>query len=276
MEERSRLGEGATSAIASSSSALSVSVIVPTLNEESGLPQVLAALSRLEPPAREVIVADAASTDNTVNVARAANASVICSRPGRAWQMNAGAMIAKGEVLLFLHADTLLPPGALKAVLRVLEDPAVLGGCFQLRFDGEEKSFTLRVWGLCTRLWVLRTPRLVYGDRAIFVRTSVFKSLGMYKEWPLLEDVDFAMRLAGSGGPRSFAFIPLDVITSSRRLLEVGPLRQQLLNIFIMICWYVGFSPERLRRFYRYKAVDFVPGGGRLWAARDAIMQKIR
>ncbi|CAK0801239.1 unnamed protein product [Prorocentrum cordatum] len=165
--------------------------------------------------------------------------------------MNAGAAECSGEVLLFLHADTELPPGALEAVERALANPAVLGGCFTLRFDAQEGSAALRLWSWCTRCWLLRTPRLVFGDRAIFVRRSVFEELGGYSDWPILEDLDFAMRLAAKG-PGAFAFLPAAVTTSARRLLEVGPVAQQLLNTSIVILWYCGLSPETLKGLYRY------------------------
>merc|ERR1712032_818945 len=154
--------------------------------------------------------------------------------------------------LLFLHADTVLPHGALEAVEHALSDPLVLGGCFTLRFDTQEASCVLRLWSYCTRCWFLRTPRLVFGDRAIFVRRSVFKEMGGYNNWLILEDLDFAMRLAAKG-KRAFAFLPIAVTTSARRLMEIGPIKQQLLNTSIIILWYCGFSPETLKALYRYR-----------------------
>jgi len=167
--------------------------------------------------------------------------------------MNAGAAAAEGDVLLFLHADTTLLPGSLAGVRQELSEPGSHGGCFQLRFDAEDQSLALRVWGACTRMWLFRTPRLVFGDRAIFVKRSTFKELEGFREWPLLEDLDFAMRLGRHGGPCGFRFLPLDVITSARRLLEVGPLRQQVINSLIVVLWYLGVSPATLRQWYSYK-----------------------
>merc|ERR1712203_326141 len=110
-----------------------------------------------------------------------------------------------------------------------------------------------------TRCWLLRTPRLVFGDRGIFVRRSAFQALGGYRDWPLLEDVDLAMRLAALGGARAFAFLPLAVTTSARRLMTKGPVRQQLLNSAIICCWYCGASPETLKAWYRYTAAPTQP-----------------
>lgn len=215
--------------------------------------KTLEAAARQQPPPREMLLADGGSVDRTAELAKEAKARVVPASRGRGLQLNAGAAAATGSVFLFLHADTELPPGALAAVEAALVDPKVLGGCFQLRFDGEEKDWVLRLWGWCTRRGVFQTSRLVFGDRGIFVRRAAFQALGGYTEWPILEDVDFAMRLRQLGGWRSFAYLQLDVVTSARRLLETGPLRQQLLNSFILFCWYLGFSPEALRSLYRYR-----------------------
>jgi len=228
-----------------------ISVVVPALNEESNLPWTL---ETIVGASVEIIVVDGGSQDATAIIARKGGARVVDAPRGRAIQMNAGAREALGDILLFLHADSLLPPGAIDAACKAMEDPQVLGGCFQLRFDAEGESLALYLYGLCTRLWLFRTPRLVYGDRGIFVRKSTFEALGGYSEVPLLEDLDFAFRLSRFGGRRCFAFVPSSIVTSARRLLEVGPLRQQLLNIGVTFLWYVGVSPKTLRTWYDYNA----------------------
>eukprot|EP00933_Yihiella_yeosuensis_P025925 TRINITY_DN20114_c2_g1_i1.p1 TRINITY_DN20114_c2_g1~~TRINITY_DN20114_c2_g1_i1.p1 ORF type:complete len:270 (-),score=38.93 TRINITY_DN20114_c2_g1_i1:45-854(-) len=233
-----------------------VSIIIPALNEEEALPRTISSCTQQSPSPKDIVVADAGSQDKTQEVARKAGAHVISSGRGRALQMNAGAQNSTGEVLLFLHADTQLPKDALEMMHRTLADSNVLGGCFQLSFDAQSQSRGLQLWSWCTRTWLLRTPRLVFGDRAIFVRRSVFLELGGYREWPLLEDVDFAMRLASHGkdpGSKAFAFLPLAVTTSARRLLEVGPWKQQLINTCIIIAWYLGFTPEALKAWYKYR-----------------------
>lgn len=233
-----------------------VAVIIPALNEELGIPGVLAELFKQQPPPYEVIVVDGGSVDKTAKVAAAAGARVVESGRGRAVQMNAGAAAAteaEAEILLFLHADTMMEPGALAAVQKALHDPSAVGGCFQLRFDAERQSFVLWLWGWATRSWLFRTPRLVFGDRALFVRRSIFESMGGFVVWPLLEDCDFALRLWKIGGTRGFKFLPMDVVTSARRLLEVGPLWQQLRNTLILSLWYMGISPFTLKSMYMYK-----------------------
>eukprot|EP00929_Paragymnodinium_shiwhaense_P000498 TRINITY_DN100735_c0_g1_i1.p1 TRINITY_DN100735_c0_g1~~TRINITY_DN100735_c0_g1_i1.p1 ORF type:complete len:256 (-),score=32.64 TRINITY_DN100735_c0_g1_i1:236-1003(-) len=242
-----------------------VSVIIPVLNEEAVLSRTLASVQG----ALETIVVDGGSVDQSVKIAEAAGAKVLQSGRGRALQMNLGARAAEGEVLLFLHADTLLPPGAIAEIESTLESQTTYGGCFQLRFDTEHCSKALWFWGWCTRCPWLKVPGLVFGDRAIFVRRSTFEKLGGYKEWKLLEDVDFATRLARAGSEKppgcfaccplgkrqtALAFVDMDVITAGRRLMEKGPVKQQLLNSCILACWKMGMSPDTMADWYKYKA----------------------
>mmetsp|Transcript_2193 Transcript_2193/g.4660 ORF Transcript_2193/g.4660 Transcript_2193/m.4660 type:complete len:300 (-) Transcript_2193:7-906(-) len=230
-------------------------VIIPALNEEQGLPSTLVTVLKQHLTSKlEVVVVDGGSQDKTVEVADSAGARVVSAGRGRALQMNTGAAsVPEARYLLFLHADTSLPPSALRSVEEAFEDPKVHGGCFQLRFDQERHSPSLWLWGWLTRLWLFRSTRLVFGDRAIFVRRSTFDALGGYESWPILEDVDFAQRLHLYGGRGCFRFLNVDVVTSSRRLLEIGPIKQQLLNTSIMALWYLGFSPQRLKELYKYR-----------------------
>lgn len=232
---------------------LGIAIVIPALNEEEGLPKTLASVKGQSVQPQDIVVVDAGSQDRTVEVAALGGARVVRSGRGRAVQMNAGARGSTSEVLLFLHADTELPPTALEAVQRALSDERVAGGCFQLRFDVQSQHWALQLGSWGTRQWIFRGPHWVFGDRAIFVRRRVFEALGGYNEWPLMEDVDFAIRV-GKTGPNAFAFIPMDVTTSARRLLEVGPARQEFLNLCILGLWHLGCSPEKLKEWYRDRA----------------------
>lgn len=233
---------------------LCIAVIVPALNEEEALQRTLPELGRHTQLQDAVIVVDGGSVDRTVEVARSCNARVVSAPRGRGRQMNEGAEAANNaDVLLFLHADTVLPEGALDCVRNTLVNNSVLGGCFQLRFLEQESSLALRFWSWCTRCWLLLWPRLAFGDRAIFVRSLTFRALGGFRELPVLEDVDFNVRLSRLGGRRSFAFLPLEVMTSARRFMETGPVRQQFLNTFLWLCWHIGIPAETLRGWYTYK-----------------------
>lgn len=170
-----------------------ISVIIPTYNEEAtleGLLQQLTAQQR----SGEVLVADGSSTDGTVALAQR-YARVVVSERNRGVQLNRAVRQARGDLLLFLHADVRLPAGALAAVEKALADPAVVGGSFSLEFTDD--GFAGRVF---TRInhWRRRLG-IFYGDAGILVRRAVFERLGGFREWPLLEDYEFARRLVKAG-----------------------------------------------------------------------------
>lgn len=189
----------------------------------------------------EVIVADGGSTDGTAQRA-SRDALVIPAARGRGAQMNAGARAAGGDVLLFLHGDTVLPPGWADAVGAALDDPSTAGGTFQLRFDVD--ALALRVYTWFTRV---RWRIFHYGDQGIFVRREVFERIGGFREWPLMEDVDLLARLAAEG---RVALLPLAVTTSARRFQRHGVIRQQLLNAALVMLFHLGVAPQRLARWY--------------------------
>ena len=195
-----------------------ISIVIPAFNEAAELPATLAAL-RGQEAGHEVIVADARSTDATAEIARAAGAKLIVSlRRQRAAQMNLGAAAARGDTLLFLHADTRLAPGALRAVERSLRESAVVGGGFARRYASP--SFFLRATCVLaearTRLcgWFL-------GDQAIFARRTAFTALGGYCAWDIFEDLDFSRRLARLG--RTVTLRP--PVSSAARRFTAGPAR---------------------------------------------------
>lgn len=230
-----------------------VSVVIPTLNEAEGIGATLASIRRQQGP-WEVMVADGNSTDGTPGaVARVMpEATVIAAPLGRARQMNAGAADASGNVLLFLHADTHLPAGALDAVRQSLTDERIAGGCFRTAFDlddgaaafGPAGRAVMRLWE--ARLW-MRWHRLAFGDRALFVRRAAFEAIGGFPDQPLFEDLDFVRAVRGHG---RFAFLDTAVTTSARRFRRHGAVRQQLRNLGLWLGWNAGVSPARLKRFY--------------------------
>lgn len=219
-----------------------VSIILPTLNEAACIERTLASVLAQDADP-EVIVVDGGSTDGTRELA-AQRARVVQAPRGRALQMNAGASIASGEVLLFLHADTLLPQGALAALQGLLRDPRAEAGTFRLTFD--RTTPLLRFFALCTRLpW----SRLCFGDRGLFVRRTVFEAVGGFPEWPLFEDLELAHRLVQRGG---FRYLPLEVTTSARRFDRIGALRQQLRNVSLWLHYLRGTDPRQLAHRYPY------------------------
>jgi glycosyltransferase involved in cell wall biosynthesis len=151
----------------------SVSIIIPTFNEASCLPQTLDAIARVQGDI-EVIVVDGGSDDSTIEIARRAGTRVIESDRGRGIQMHSGASIARGEVMLFLHADTILPREALVLIENSLADEALtVGGNFEMRFDGKSRAARFMTW-LYPRLGQLG---VYYGDSGIFVRTAAYEEI---------------------------------------------------------------------------------------------------
>ena len=216
-------------------------MIIPTLNEENALGATLRRLRRQEDPF-ETLVVDGGSDDETRALAREHGATVLRAPQGRALQMNRGADEATGRILLFLHADTLLPPTGLSTIRRVLAAPDASSGIFRLQFD--TPTPLLRFYAWCTRWpWI----RLCFGDRAQFAERSVFETVGGFPEWPLFEDLELAARLQKHGG---FQFLNTAVTTSARRFHRQGPLRQQLRNLYLWSHYMWGTDPERLAHLY--------------------------
>lgn len=221
---------------------IKISVVIPTLNEAPYVDRALRSVARQHGP-HEIIVADGGSTDATRERA-AERATVLVGDRGRARQMNAGAAVASGEVLLFLHADTQLPAYAFRWIRATLASSAAEAGLFRLRFDVETPLLRFYAW--CTRFPL---PRIAFGDRALFVRRRVFEAVGGFPEVPIFEDLELVRLLDQRGGLR---FVPACVVTSARRFERQGPLRQQILNLSLWIRYVTGGDLHRLASAYTY------------------------
>ena len=191
----------------------------------------------------EVIVCDGGSADATVETARQCGLRVIEAPRGRGPQMNAGAGLAKGETLLFLHADTRLPEDALAQVAAALTDDRVCGGNFSLIFGGDTREARL-----LTRIYpFLRMGGMIYGDSAIFVRRRVFDRLGGYREYPIFEDCDLYRRMRRMG---RFVRLNACATTSSRRF-EGRFIRTFALWTLMQVLYWLGVNPNLLNRLYK-------------------------
>ncbi len=191
----------------------------------------------------EVIISDGGSQDETVEIARECGLRVVNARCGRGQQMNAGARLAKGDVLLFLHADTRLPEDALLMIEKTLEDLQVCGGNFGLIFDGGTREARV-----LTKIYpFLRLGGMCYGDSAIFVRHTIFKSYGGYRNYPIFEDYDLYRRLRRKG---KFVRLPLFATTSSRRF-EGRFVRTFALWSLLHVLYWLGVDPNLLGRLYK-------------------------
>ena len=228
---------------------MTITVVIPTLNEEAVLPRTLSLTAGLG--FDELIVVDGGSHDRTREIVTALRVTrdaspvtLLTAPPGRARQMNAGGISSKGDVLLFLHADTSLPSDARQAVEWALEDPACVGGRFDMRFERDSG-----LGWLISRMMNLRSrwTGIATGDQAIFVRRSVFEQLGGYSDLPIMEDVDFTRRLKRTG---LIAALQSKVTTSYRRWDTRGPLRTILLMWILRFLYWIGISPHRLSQLY--------------------------
>jgi len=221
---------------------MEVSVIVVTLNEEALLDDALATARGAA--VHEVIVVDGKSTDRTREIAARRADRVIVTERGRANQMNVGAAAASGAVLLFLHADTRLPPGFDAAVCSALTDASVVGGRFDVCLT--PSSPLIRLTGALMNLRS-RLTKIATGDQAIFVRREIFVRMGGFPAIPLMEDIAFSRALKRWG---RVACLRQKVLTSSRRWRQKGALRTILRMWTLRFLYLCGVSPERLRRAY--------------------------
>ena len=223
-------------------STLSISVVVPALNEAARLAASLANV-RASLPAAEIIVVDGGSTDGTPHLAATAGVGVLSSRRGRGVQLAAGAAQARGQLLVFLHADTELPRDASAVLASAFARPEVQLGTFRLAFD--EAGLFLRAGAWLTRFDSVFTR---FGDQTIVVRRELYQHLGGFSPWPLFEDVDFLRRARRVTRVWSF---PSYVTTSARRFRQRGPLRQQWFNTRLLLRFLSGTPPDKLAAHYR-------------------------
>ncbi len=232
--------------------AMTISVIIPTLNEERTIMATLAQTATLG--FDELIVVDGGSTDETpalveswLSAQRTALSPVrlVTAPRGRASQMNEGAKASRGDVLLFLHADTQLPQDAKAAIETALSDQRIVGGRFDIRFDRPS------IWGsIISRMmtWRSRLSGIATGDQALFVGRPIFERMGGFADLPLMEDIDFSRRLKRMG---TTAALASTVTTSFRRWEQQGPLQTILLMWGLRLLYWMGVSTHTLHRWYR-------------------------
>ena len=221
-----------------------LSIVMPVLDEAAGIGPVLAALQPLRAQGVELVVADGGSGDATPALARPLADAVIGTPRGRARQMNAGAAVARGDALLFLHADTLLPGGALAAVASALAGGAAWGR-FDVAIDGRPRMLRVVAAMMNRRS---RWTGIATGDQAIFVTRAAFRAVGGFPDQPLMEDVELSRRLKRLGRP---ACLRLCVHTAGRRWEQRGVWRTIALMWGLRLGYFLGAAPARLARWYR-------------------------
>jgi rSAM/selenodomain-associated transferase 2 len=228
---------------------LQISIIIPVLNEVQTIAATLASIAGAIDV--ETIVVDGGSVDDTVGLVRSLGVRAISSEPGRAKQMNAGAKIATGEILLFLHADTCLPPNFDELIRTTLgsiphsRDRSPIAGAFALQIDAPLPSLRWIERGVSWRSKWLQLP---YGDQAIFLRKDTFDRLGGFPDLPIMEDFVTIRRLQSLGYIQTLS---VPVLTSARRWLKRGTVQTTLMNQTIVLGYFLGVSPDRLAQWYR-------------------------
>jgi rSAM/selenodomain-associated transferase 2 len=222
-----------------------LSVIVPVLNEEAVIEATMAGLQSLRAQGVELILVDGGSTDATVCLAESFVDQMVDSARGRANQMNAGAAVARAEVLLFLHADTKLPAGALDAILEGLQAPEKCWGRFDVVIEGP--GLMLRVVAAMMN-WRSRLTGIATGDQAIFVRKADFLAVGRFPLQALMEDIALSRSLKGRSAP---VCLHETVTTSGRRWLNGGVWRTIALMWRLRLLYWLGVSPEQLVKEYK-------------------------
>jgi len=223
----------------------SLSVIIPTLNESENISAAVKSAGRV--PGVEVIVVDGGSADGTAEKAGAGGARVINTSPGRSRQLNTGAGEASGDILLFLHADSLLPAGYHDHVRRIMSLPGTAAGCFTFRIGGGSRNYKV-IEAVVN--WRSRKMKMPYGDQALFLRADLFRELGGFPDIPIMEDFELVRRLRRRG---EIITAPAAVVTSNRRWEEVGPWKVTTLNQFIILAYFLGVSPRTIAGWYSRK-----------------------
>lgn len=212
-----------------------LSIIIPTFNEEQWIERTLRAV-RASAPDAEVLVVDGGSIDATVQCASRL-ARVITTQRGRGGQLNAGVEATQGEILLFLHADTLPSAEGLQELVETMQDERVIGGAFRMRFDQHSPIYQRIGKNVAQRS--LRTKSYT-GDQGIFTRRSVFKQLGGHRDWPFMEDVEYSERMGKAG---TVVLLDHEVETSARRHERWGLLRTQLTVVLIRVLYLLKAHP---------------------------------
>lgn len=227
-----------------------LSIIVPVLDEAATIEAALDRLASLRRTGCDVVVADGGSRDGTPDIAARHCDRVVTAPRGRASQMNAGAAAARGDVLLFLHADTRLPHGAEAAITAALADPAAVWGRFDVTIEGRHPLLPVvaAMMNLRSRLTGIAT-----GDQALFVRRDTFEAAGRFPDIPLMEDVALSARLRGMARP---VCLRQRVTTSGRRWEKNGAVRTILLMWRLRLAYALGADPAALARRYGYVPRD--------------------
>lgn len=247
-----------------------VSIVIPTLNEAAALGQTLCCLGALDPPASEILIVDGGSQDGTIAIAKGASLNfnnqttslriVSSEQSGRSAQMNRGAELATGEILCFLHADTLVPPDVITIIGKTLHNPTIACGGFISLMAGADKTRWLMSLHNYLKtyyapllfhphLFLFKGLRLLFGDQVMFCRRQDFWNCGGFDlALPIMEDADLCLKLTQYG---RIYLVNRTVQSSDRRVVKWGFFKANLIYAYIGFLWGIGVSASYLKRFYK-------------------------
>mgnify|MGYP003488518176 FL=1 len=210
-----------------------ISIIIPTLNEEEYIKRCIETVVHV--PGIEVIIADGGSTDSTIQIAREySDVTVVSSMRGRSLQMNSGVSYSNGDILLFLHADCILPGEIVPAIRHVFESSRAVGGAFTMKLLSDKFVYRMLEKGINLRSRIFKLP---YGDQGVFVKRSLFKELGGFKKMTACEDLDFIWRMKRYG---RITILDEEILTSVRRWGKDGLLRTSVRNQLLLTSYLLG------------------------------------
>jgi rSAM/selenodomain-associated transferase 2 len=223
------------------------SVIIPVLHESEDINTLIDHVHHLDASSScEIIVVDGSPTRDTIDAITARDVQRLVSAKGRALQMNTGAAIARGTVLIFLHADTQLPHNALPAIEKALQQPTCVGGAFTVRFTSKKYIFK---WIAITGTLRSRFTRIPFGDQVLFLRKTYFHQLGGYSEIPIFEDIDLMRRIRKARG--TITILQEQAYTSPRRFEKQGVFATLFWDTLLVLLFYCKVSPDRLKKWYQ-------------------------
>lgn len=226
---------------------LSFSFIIPVFREAAIINRTIEHIRNIKKNADvEIIIVDGDPDGNTIRGIKDKNVKKLLSVKGRGIQLNSGALRARGNVLIFLHADTRLPLNALERIASTLKDDTCIGGAFDLGIDSNRRAIRM-IEKMAS--WRSRLTRIPYGDQAIFMRAGYYRALGGFSNIPIMEDVDLMRRVKQNKG--KIKILPERVLTSSRRWDNEGIVFCTLRNWLLVWLFLLGVKPATLKRFYK-------------------------
>ncbi len=228
-----------------------ISIIIPVLNEEKKIKNTLTAiLNNSNKDQIEIIIIDGGSTDETVKIVQSMGITIYISpQKGRANQMNFGASKATGNIFLFFHGDTIIPPNFPNIIREILGKSTIVAGAFLLKINSKNKALKFIEIMANWRSYLFSLP---YGDQGIFLKRSIFEQIGGFQNLEIMEDFDLIQRLKKLGKIR---IAEASVITCDRRWQKLGILKTTLINQLVIMGYYSGISPKKLNQFYRREKI---------------------